>query len=279
MFSSVVLRLGRRSSLSRSFVKSSKSVKYTHNLRNNFSSKTLSQQNVTSSGFFGWQIGTIGLVTGGFLLSSTLFNQNDQAFAQEHVQLEVIDVPQEHVQPEETEPIQQENAQPEETVENTHQAQAPKETGHAQQKNLKEAEIAHAKKPPQPQETEHAQPVQAKTISFDSYMLPESELPEGGLRILEVDNPIVIPVRTPVKFMVTATDVLHAFSVPAFGIKVDAVPGRINQLSVLVDHEGTFYGQCSELCGVNHGFMPIVVHVVSVPEYQRWVQSKLAKKP
>jgi len=146
-------------------------------------------------------------------------------------------------------------------------------------KNLKEAEIAHAKKPPQPQETEHAQPVQAKTISFDSYMLPESELPEGGLRILEVDNPIVIPVRTPVKFMVTATDVLHAFSVPAFGIKVDAVPGRINQLSVLVDHEGTFYGQCSELCGVNHGFMPIVVHVVSVPEYQRWVQSKLAKKP
>lgn len=113
-------------------------------------------------------------------------------------------------------------------------------------------------------------------INFDSYMLPEGDLKEGQLRLLEVDNPIYIPVNTHVRVIVTAADVLHCWAVPSLGVKIDAVPGRLNQTSILAKREGTFYGQCSELCGVNHGFMPIVVKAVSLDDYIAWLASRAA---
>lgn len=114
------------------------------------------------------------------------------------------------------------------------------------------------------------------TISFDSYMIPEEDLEIGQLRLLEVDNRVVVPTHTHVRVLVTSTDVLHSWAVPSLGVKVDAVPGRLNQLSFFVQREGLYYGQCSELCGVNHGFMPIVVEAVSLNDYIDWVYSKIA---
>jgi len=94
---------------------------------------------------------------------------------------------------------------------------------------------------------------------FESYMVPTDDLSEGQLRLLEVDHRLVLPTNSHVQITVTAADVLHCWAVPALGIKVDACPGRLNQTSIFIKREGTFYGQCSEICGVNHGFMPIVV--------------------
>lgn len=98
-------------------------------------------------------------------------------------------------------------------------------------------------------------------------MLPEEDLSSGGLRLLEVDNRLVLPVQTNIRLFVTAVDVLHSWTVPAFGVKLDACPGRLNQVSLFIARPGTFYGQCSELCGVNHSFMPIVVNAVTVDEF------------
>jgi cytochrome c oxidase subunit 2 len=110
-------------------------------------------------------------------------------------------------------------------------------------------------------------------IDFDSYMIPESDLETGQFRLLEVDNRLVIPVDCHIRLIVTGSDVLHAFAVPSLGIKLDAVPGRLNQVSILAERTGTFYGQCSELCGVLHGFMPIAVEAVSIQDYLAWVDS------
>lgn len=107
-------------------------------------------------------------------------------------------------------------------------------------------------------------------ISFDSYMLSEDDLPEGGHRLLEVDNSVVLPTDVHIRMIVTANDVLHSFAVPALGVKIDAVPGRLNQTSMFIKREGVFYGQCSELCGVNHGFMPIAIVAVSPEEWLDW---------
>jgi len=114
-------------------------------------------------------------------------------------------------------------------------------------------------------------------IVFDSYMIPEDDLEKGGLRLLEVDNRVVLPVNTHIRILVTSADVLHCWTVPSFGIKVDGCPGRLNQLSLYIKREGLYYGQCSELCGVNHGFMPIVVEAVSLSKYIDWVTEKLAE--
>lgn len=114
-----------------------------------------------------------------------------------------------------------------------------------------------------------------ETLAFDSYMLPEDELELGQLRLLEVDNPIVLPINTHIRVIVTAADVLHCWAVPSLGIKVDAVPGRLNQGSIYLKRLGTFYGQCSEICGVNHGFMPIVVKSVKLENYISWIINKL----
>lgn len=110
-------------------------------------------------------------------------------------------------------------------------------------------------------------------IAFDSYMLDESELKPGQLRLLEVDNRVTLPVGTSIRFLVTSGDVLHSWSVPSMGIKVDAIPGRLNQVISLITRPGVFYGQCSELCGVNHGFMPIAVEAVSINQYLDWIKS------
>jgi cytochrome c oxidase subunit 2 len=106
-------------------------------------------------------------------------------------------------------------------------------------------------------------------------MIQEEDLPAGGLRLLEVDNPIVLPVDTHVRVIVTAADVLHCWGLPAAAIKLDACPGRLNQTSLFFKREGTFYGQCSEICGVNHAFMPIVVKAASLDDYITWIQTRL----
>lgn len=113
-------------------------------------------------------------------------------------------------------------------------------------------------------------------IDFDSYMLPESDLELGQFRLLEVDNRLIIPVDCHIRFIVTGSDVIHAFAVPSLGVKIDGVPGRLNQVSVLAERTGTFYGQCSEICGVWHGFMPIVVEAVSTQDFLLWVDAASA---
>ena len=111
-------------------------------------------------------------------------------------------------------------------------------------------------------------------IEFDSYLVPESDLEDGALRMLEVDNRVILPELTHVRFIITAADVIHSFSIPALGIKCDAYPGRLNQVSVLINREGTFYGQCSEICGILHSSMPIVVESVSLEKYLYWLQEQ-----
>jgi len=106
-----------------------------------------------------------------------------------------------------------------------------------------------------------------ENLDFDSYMLALGDLTLGNLRLLEVDNRVVLPINTHIRIIVTAADVLHSWAIPSFGLKVDACPGRLNQTSLFIKREGTYYGQCSEICGVNHGFMPIVVKAVDLDSY------------
>jgi cytochrome c oxidase subunit 2 len=110
-------------------------------------------------------------------------------------------------------------------------------------------------------------------IEFDSYMVPETDLEVGQFRLLDVDNRVIIPVDTHIRVIVSSTDVLHSYSVNSLGAKVDAVPGRLNQCSILAERTGVFYGQCSEICGVYHGFMPTCVEAVPVKEYLSWIQT------
>ncbi|KAG2489375.1 hypothetical protein HYH03_012205 [Edaphochlamys debaryana] len=102
---------------------------------------------------------------------------------------------------------------------------------------------------------------QAVSYNFDSYML--TEVQPGQLRVLEVDERLVLPTNTLIRLLVTASDVIHSWAVPALGIKMDAMPGRLNQVWLTINREGVFYGQCSELCGTNHTYMPIVVEAIS----------------
>jgi cytochrome c oxidase subunit 2 len=110
-------------------------------------------------------------------------------------------------------------------------------------------------------------------ISFDSVMVPEAEIKAGMRRLLEVDNQVVVPVNATVRVQVTAEDVIHAWAVPAFGVKIDGYPGKLNETWFKAEKEGTYYGQCSELCGTNHGYMPIRVDVVSKEKFDAWVSS------
>jgi cytochrome c oxidase subunit 1 len=109
------------------------------------------------------------------------------------------------------------------------------------------------------------------TIKFDSYMIHEAELNLGDLRLLKTDMPLFLPKNTHIRLLITSSDVLHSWAVPSFGVKVDAVPGRLNQTSLYLKNTGTFYGQCSELCGVNHAFMPIEVYVVNPIHFYNYV--------
>jgi cytochrome c oxidase subunit 2 len=112
-------------------------------------------------------------------------------------------------------------------------------------------------------------------IIFDSYLLQDDLLEEGQLRLLEVDNRLVLPVNSHIRLLTSSADVIHSFAVPSLGIKLDAIPGRLNQTTFLIKREGVFYGQCSELCGANHSLMPICVEAVSADEYVNWVNTKL----
>jgi cytochrome c oxidase subunit 2 len=114
-----------------------------------------------------------------------------------------------------------------------------------------------------------------ESIEFDSYMVPAEELEEGQLRLLEVDNRVVVPVHTHVRFIVSGTDVIHSFAVPSLGLKIDAIPGRLNATSVLIERPGVFYGQCSEICGVHHSAMPIAIEAVPLEQYLAWLNAQI----
>ena len=116
-----------------------------------------------------------------------------------------------------------------------------------------------------------------ENIIFDSYMIEEKDLKQGQPRLLAVDNEVIVPVNKVVKVLITANDVLHAWALPAFGVKRDAMPGRVNETWFKADRVGTFYGQCSELCGIKHAFMPITVKVVTDEEYQEWLEEAKIK--
>ena len=107
-------------------------------------------------------------------------------------------------------------------------------------------------------------------LRFDSYILPTPELKLGRFRLLEVDNRVVIPMDCCIRVLITAADVLHSWTIPSLGVKADAVPGRLNQVRFTLGIPGLFFGQCSEICGANHRFMPIVVERVSVDGFIKW---------
>ena len=116
-----------------------------------------------------------------------------------------------------------------------------------------------------------------ENLIFESYMVEEKDLKADQPRLLTVDNEVVVPVGKVVKVLITANDVLHAWALPSFGVKRDAVPGRINETWFKAEKVGTYYGQCSELCGIKHAFMPIAVKVVSEEEYQEWLSEARVK--
>jgi len=110
-------------------------------------------------------------------------------------------------------------------------------------------------------------------IAFESYMIKDEDLKAGQLRLFDVDKEVVLPIDTNVRVLMTGADVIHAWSVPALGVKKDAVPGRLNETWLRINKTGIYYGQCSELCGPGHGFMPIKVRAVTKPEFAAWVAS------
>nr|YP_010491927.1 cytochrome c oxidase subunit II [Westermannia superba]UWM92713.1 cytochrome c oxidase subunit 2 [Westermannia superba] len=110
-------------------------------------------------------------------------------------------------------------------------------------------------------------------IEFDSYMIPSNEMSLNSFRLLDVDNRIILPMNNQIRIMVTATDVIHSWTVPSLGVKVDANPGRLNQTNFFINRPGIFYGQCSEICGANHSFMPIVVESISIKNFINWVNN------
>ncbi len=112
-----------------------------------------------------------------------------------------------------------------------------------------------------------------KDIEFDSYITPSNALEGGEFRLLEVDNRVVLPYLTQIRLLITAGDVIHSWTIPSLGIKADAIPGRLNQLNVFFNRPGVFYGQCSEICGANHSFMPIRVEAVNPADFLAWVKS------
>nr|YP_010616034.1 cytochrome c oxidase subunit II [Dolichopus galeatus]WAU47308.1 cytochrome c oxidase subunit 2 [Dolichopus galeatus] len=110
-------------------------------------------------------------------------------------------------------------------------------------------------------------------VEFDSYMVPTNELPIDGFRLLDVDNRVVLPMNSQIRILVTAADVIHSWTVPALGVKVDGTPGRLNQTNFFINRPGLFFGQCSEICGANHSFMPIVIESVPVNFFIKWISS------
>nr|YP_009627346.1 cytochrome c oxidase subunit II [Aristobia reticulator]QCC70796.1 cytochrome c oxidase subunit II [Aristobia reticulator] len=110
-----------------------------------------------------------------------------------------------------------------------------------------------------------------KNIEFDSYMIPSNSMKPFNFRLLDVDNRTVIPYETQIRMLVTAMDVIHSWTVPSLGVKIDATPGRLNQVGFSTNRTGLFYGQCSEICGANHSFMPIVIESISPKYFMKWI--------
>nr|ALO76632.1 cytochrome c oxidase subunit 2 [Melyridae sp. GENSP01] len=112
-----------------------------------------------------------------------------------------------------------------------------------------------------------------KNIEFDSYMIPLNEMAPWNFRLLDVDNRITIPFKSQIRMVVTSLDVIHSWTIPSLGVKIDATPGRLNQIGFLSNRAGLFYGQCSEICGANHSFMPIVVESISPKFFIKWIKT------
>nr|QZP40883.1 cytochrome c oxidase subunit II [Ornithodoros brasiliensis] len=110
-------------------------------------------------------------------------------------------------------------------------------------------------------------------LEFDSFMIPMNEMSSTNFRLLDVDNRIIIPFNTNMRLLVTSADVIHSWTIPSLGVKMDAVPGRLNQISSLANRPGIFYGQCSEICGANHSFMPISMEITSLSNFFTWIKS------
>nr|YP_001936608.1 cytochrome c oxidase subunit II [Eremobates cf. palpisetulosus SEM-2008]ACA49836.1 cytochrome oxidase subunit 2 [Eremobates cf. palpisetulosus SEM-2008] len=112
-----------------------------------------------------------------------------------------------------------------------------------------------------------------KHVEFDSYMIPASESTMNNFRLLDVDNRTVLPINSQLRLLVSAADVIHSWTIPSMGLKIDAVPGRLNQISTIITRTGLFFGQCSEICGANHSFMPIVIEAIPVKPFINWLNS------
>nr|QRV62491.1 cytochrome c oxidase subunit 2 [Hydroporus melanarius] len=110
-----------------------------------------------------------------------------------------------------------------------------------------------------------------KKLEFDSYMIPTNELNMNGFRLLDVDNRVILPFNSQIRILVSAMDVLHSWTIPSLGVKIDATPGRLNQTNFFMNRPGLFYGQCSEICGANHSFMPIVIESVPTNIFINWI--------
>nr|YP_001552154.1 cytochrome c oxidase subunit II [Nothopuga sp. 1 LP-2008]ABS71891.1 cytochrome c oxidase subunit II [Nothopuga sp. 1 LP-2008] len=110
-----------------------------------------------------------------------------------------------------------------------------------------------------------------KQIEFDSYMIPNDT--PSNFRLLDVDNRTILPINSQIRMLISAADVIHSWTVPSMGLKVDAVPGRLNQMSTTITRSGLFYGQCSEICGSNHSFMPIVIEAVPMKTFINWLKT------
>nr|YP_010702011.1 cytochrome c oxidase subunit II [Dexia tenuiforceps]WCL18799.1 cytochrome c oxidase subunit II [Dexia tenuiforceps] len=110
-------------------------------------------------------------------------------------------------------------------------------------------------------------------IEFDSYMMPSNDLMMNSFRLLDVDNRMTIPMNSQIRMLVTAADVIHSWTIPNLGVKVDGTPGRLNQINFLINRPGVFYGQCSEICGANHSFMPIVIESIPINYFIKWISN------
>ena len=110
-------------------------------------------------------------------------------------------------------------------------------------------------------------------IEFDSYIIPSNEIKNNEFRLLDVDNRIILPINNQIRIIITATDVIHSWTIPSLGIKVDANPGRLNQTNFFINRPGIFFGQCSEICGANHSFIPIVIERISIKNFINWINN------
>nr|UKO32983.1 cytochrome c oxidase subunit II [Stenochironomus sp. 2CZ] len=110
-------------------------------------------------------------------------------------------------------------------------------------------------------------------IEFDSYMIPSNELKSFSFRLLDVDNRLILPIKNQIRILISSTDVIHSWTVPSLGIKVDGSPGRLNQTNFFINRPGIFFGQCSEICGMNHSFMPIVIESIPLNMFLKWLNN------